>query len=107
MGISLLRGTTDTTLDSIRKGLEAYQADHPDAEIGYYRQNSVSVRIRIVDPSLRGLEREQRHAHFWKYFDETSEEAQSDITMLLLLAPDEVKRSFANVEFDDPVPSQL
>ena len=32
---------------------------------------------------------------------------QSDISTLLLLTPDETNASFANFEFDDPVPSKL
>ena len=41
----------------------------------------------------------------WNYFDSLSDEIQSDISMLVLLTPSEVKKSFANMEFEDPVPS--
>ena len=30
-----------------------------------------------------------------------------EISLLLMFTPDEAKKSFANMEFDDPVPSPL
>jgi len=38
---------------------------------------------------------------------ELSEEVLSQISTVLLLAPEEVKKSFANFEFDDPIMSKL
>jgi hypothetical protein len=35
------------------------------------------------------------------------DEIQSDLSSLILLAPEETKKSFANLEFEDPIPSQL
>jgi len=32
---------------------------------------------------------------------------QNDISTVLLLTPDETKASFANLEFDEPIPSKL
>jgi hypothetical protein len=43
----------------------------------------------------------------WKYLGQLPEDVQSDISTLLLLAPEETKTSFANIEFDDPVPSEI
>lgn len=36
-----------------------------------------------------------------------SEDQQSEISLLLLLTPEEAEISFANDEFDNPIPSQL
>ena len=42
-----------------------------------------------------------------KDFQEFPEDVQSDISLLLLLTPDETKASMVNFEFDDPLPSRL
>jgi hypothetical protein len=51
--------------------------------------------------------RSERVDSVWKYFESLSDETGSDISMLVLLSPGEVKRSLGNLEFDDPVPSTL
>lgn len=107
MAIRISRGESDDILDRIKHVLQNYEHDHPEAEIELYRQNPVSVRVRIIDPSFAGMTRTQRSQLVWRYLDPLSEEEQSDISMLLLLTPQERTASFANVEFDDPVPSIL
>jgi stress-induced morphogen len=107
MSINIPRGGADETVERILKALAVYQKDHPQAQIDLYRQNSVSVRVRIIDPEFRGQEKPQRSRLVWKYLGQLQEDVQSDISTLLLLAPEETKMSFANFEFDDPVPSQL
>jgi hypothetical protein len=103
----VFRGNSDRIIQGLMKALEAYERDHPHADITLYRQNPVAVRIRIIDPDLAGLDKVQRHDRVWSYFDPLPERTVSDITVLLLLTPDEVKKSFANVDFEDPVPSGL
>lgn len=107
MAIHIPRGTSDEVIDKIIAVLQQYEADHPRAEIDLYRQNSVSVRVRIVDPDFAGHGKPQRSQRAWKYLGLLSEDVQSDISTVLLLTPDEKKASFANFEFDDPVPSKL
>jgi hypothetical protein len=108
MPITISRGLTDETLEAISAALRMYEASHtPPPRIDLYRQNSVSVRIRVVDSAFRGLDRAQRSALVWKYLDALTDDAQADISMLLLLTPEETERSFANFEFDDPIPSTL
>jgi hypothetical protein len=85
--------------------LTPYQEDHPQAEIVLYRQNSVSIRVRIIDPGFCGTTKHRRHTRAWRYLGKLPEETQSDISLLLLLTPDETTSSFANFEFDDPIPS--
>jgi hypothetical protein len=107
MAINIPRGKSDPLLDTIIAELENYQKNHGDAEIDIYRQNSVSVRVRIVDPDFANMNKPERNNEVWKYLEQLPDDVQSDISTLLLLTPDEKKESFANFEFDDPVPSEL
>src|SRR5437899_594362 len=52
-----VRGKSDDTLDAIMAALATYEAQHPRAKIEGYRQNSVSIRIRIIDPDFAGIGR--------------------------------------------------
>jgi hypothetical protein len=107
MAIRIPRGQPDEVIDKIVEALRAYEADHLRSEIDLYRQNSVSVRIRIIDPDFSGQNKPQRSQQAWRYLGRLSDDVQSDISTVLLLTPDEMKMSFANFEFDDPVPSKL
>jgi len=42
--------------------------DHSEARISLYRQNSVSVRVRIIDPSFEGKGKPERNDLVWHYF---------------------------------------
>ncbi len=107
MAINIPRGNSDEVIDKIVAALHAYETDHPQAQIDLYRQNSVSVRIRIIDPDFAGQGKPQRSTQAWQYLVDLPDEVQSDISTVLLLTPDEAKMSFANYEFDDPTPSKL
>jgi hypothetical protein len=107
MSVSINRGGTDEVLEQITSVLDRYEDKHPDSQIDLYRQNSVSVRIRIIDPRFAKMSVVDRHDSVWKYLDSLSEETQGDISMLVLLAPTELGRSMANLEFEDPVPSTI
>jgi hypothetical protein len=106
MGIRL-RSKDDSVLKQIVKELSAYQAAHPRAEIEVYRQNSVSVRVRIINPEFRKKSRAEREEEVWAVLNRLPEEAAAEISLLLLLTPDEVKNSLANLEFDNPIPSKI
>jgi stress-induced morphogen len=105
--MSEIRGQSDAALDAIAAAIEPYERAHADAEVVIYRQNSVSIRIRIIDPDFNGMERADRHDAIWGLFDGLSDDIQSQVTLLLLLTPEETSTSFANFEFDHPVPSGL
>jgi hypothetical protein len=107
MAINIPRGKTDAVLDRIIEVLRAYEQDHPQARIDLYRQNRVSVRIRIIDPDFAGTGKSERSQRAWTYLEKLDDDTQGDISTLLLLTPDETKMSFANFEFEDPVPSNL
>jgi hypothetical protein len=80
-----------------------YEAEHPDAQIDVYRHSPVSVRLRIIDPEFARRGKPDRSDQVWRYLERMPEEVQSDISTVLLLAPDETQTSFANFEFEDPV----
>lgn len=107
MSIRVFRGKSDEVIDQIISALRKYEKTHPDADIAVYRQNSVSVRVRIVDSEFATLDKVERNKLVWKYLETLPEDVQSDVSVLLLLTPEETKRSFANLEFEDPVPSNL
>lgn len=107
MPVSIPRGKADAEVESIAGALGKYQADHPEATIDVYRQSPYCIRIRIIDNDFKGQPHHERHATVWTYLDELDEDAQSDISMLLLLTPDEAPTSMGSMEFDDPVPSGL
>jgi stress-induced morphogen len=107
MSINITRGKTDAIINEIKKVLSSYEKDHPGATIDLYRQNTASVRVRIIDSDFGGMSKRERNDLIWKYLEPASEDSQSDISMLVLLTPDEVNKSVANLEFEDPVPSML
>ena len=107
MAINIPRGKPDEVINKISAVLRTYEADRPAAQIDLYRQNSVSVRIRIIDPNFVGQGKPQRSQEAWKYLGQLPDEIQSDISTVLLLTPEETQKSFANFEFDDPIPSKL
>lgn len=108
MPVSVVRGHRDRILDEIIRSLEAFAEDHPTAKVDVYRWNSVSVRVRIVDPAFSEFSKAERSRLIWrKYLIGLSDEAQSDISSMTLLTPEEAPRSIANLEFDDPSVSEI
>ncbi len=97
----------DAQIQQILDVLDQYKGDHPNAQIEARSQNSVSLRIRIIDPDFNGLDRVDREPSLWDILKTLPEEVFSNITMLLLLTPEETEGSLANQEFDDPIPSRL
>ncbi len=107
MAINIPRGATDPIVDQIVTALKSYEVDHPASQIDLYRYNPVSVRVRIIDPHFKKFDKVDQYEIVWRYLNELSEETQSDISTLILLAPDETKKSYSNLEFEDPLPSIL
>ncbi len=107
MTIKLRVKRPDPILRQIKNALGEYDIVHPNAEIEAYRQNSVSVRIRVLNPEFTGRTRAQREEEVWACLDKLPEEASAEISLLLLLTPEEAKNSIASIEFDDPIPSRL
>ena len=98
----------DTCVRAIREKLVAdYGPRHPHAQIDVKRYNSVSVRVRILDPDFARQNRTARDTAIWDILDTLPEETREEISMLILLTPEEAKTSLMNLEFEDPTPSRL
>ncbi len=105
--MATIRGKSDRVLKRIADELSTYESEHPGSAAELYRQNPAAVRIRIVDPSFKGLDRIERDDIVWRYLNKLPASARGDITVVLLLTPDELETSFANEDFEHPVPSML
>jgi len=97
----------DAVLKQIANALDGYKKAHPAAEIEAYRQNSVSVRVRVLNPAFAGMSRTEREEAVWAALDGLEDEAVAEISLLLLLTHEEAKASFASSDFDNPIPSKL
>lgn len=107
MAITIPRGKADSVINEIIQALDEYQAHHPRSQIDVYRYDPVSVRIRVIDPEFKRRSVPERHEAVWKYLRSVSDAAQGDVSTLVLVTPAEKKRSIANLEFEDPVPSDF
>ena len=88
--------------------LDAYEAAHPGAEAAIYRQNSASIRLRVIDRRFEGMTKSCRHAHVWEFLTtRVPEDTLADVSLVLTVAPAELRDSFANFEFERPIPSRL
>jgi hypothetical protein len=97
----------DVHVQQILDALTEYERIHPLAQIEGRRQNPVSIRLRIIDPDFQGMDRIAREPEIWKLLRKLPEEVFVNITMLLLLTPEEAEHSFASQEFDHPIPSRV
>lgn len=102
-----IRGDADEALANVRDSLLDYERQHPHAQIDIYRRNAISIRVRVIDPSFAGLGKPDRHDRIWEYLEKLPGEIPSDISMVVLLTPDEVPKSMGNMEFEDPTPSLI
>ena len=96
--------TTDPVVETILRVLDRYKLDHPRARVDAYRSNPASIRLRIVDPDFGEMSRTQRDDLIWTYLDALDDETVAEINLLILLAPEETKKSPANLEFENPSP---
>lgn len=105
MAVMVRTKKIDPVLKQIIKALEQYAEGHLNAKIDVYRHNNVSVRIRVLDSGFKGISRGQRDDDLWAILRELPDETVQDISLLILLTPAEAKKSFASMEFDDPIPT--
>jgi len=97
----------DVQVQEIYAALAPYQAAHPSAQIDVRRRHEVSIHIRVIDPDFRQMRRVAREDQFWPLLRQLPYETFANITILLLLTPEEAPRSMANLVFDNPVPESL
>jgi stress-induced morphogen len=72
-----------------------------------YRYNVASIRVRVIDSQFQGKSKVDRFDIVSSCLDELPEDIQTDITILLILTPEEIATSPMNVEFEYPSPSRL
>jgi len=105
---NVTRGPRDEVLERVLQVLNEYERLHPGAVASLYRQNSASIRIRIVDDRFSGWSRGKRHDYVWDLLaGRLAEEDIQEISVLLPLTRAEQGSSFLNFDFDDPLPSTL
>lgn len=92
----------------IEKPLRDHFPDFPPAHPPEaYWYNPAAIRVRFVHPRFRKLDRIQREEIVWPVPEENlPEETWWDISMILLFTPEELKKSFANREFEKPTPAR-
>ena len=98
-----LSAQPDGQVQQILDLLTAYERLHPQAQIEGRRHNPASIRLRTIDPDFQGMDRIARESAIWKLLHQLPEEVFVNITMLLLLTPEETAHSLASQEFDHPI----
>jgi stress-induced morphogen len=105
---TVARGTADQGVQAVLEALNAYESQFIGSSAAVYRQNPGTLRVRIVDDRFAGMPRSRRHDDVWKYLsDRVAEDVMTEISALTLLPKAELRSSLANLEFEDPIPSQL
>jgi stress-induced morphogen len=96
-------GTKDDYSEQILSLLrQTYLPSHPRAQVRAYRYNSASVRVRIIDPDFAGKDTAEREDMVWPILESLPGRILEDISVLLLLPPEEKDSSLLSLEFDDP-----
>jgi len=85
--------------------MNEYLSKHPLADIRVYRYNPAAIRVRIVDPDFAGMDLPNREQVIWPILEKLPEDVRLDVTVCLLITPEEQPRSMMNLEFEDPLPS--
>jgi hypothetical protein len=105
---TIVRGNADTEVQALKDALDAYEAEHPTAEASLYRQNIASIRLRVIDRRFEGMTKSRRHGDVWEFLAaRVPEDTLADVSLVLTVAPVELRDSFANFEFESPIPSKL
>ena len=96
----------DEYVDRIRAALEQLERDRPGAEASLYRALPGVIKARVVDDRFAGVDHYARHDDVFAYLrDHLDEDTMQELYILVLVAPDEMARSIANIDFEDSVPS--
>ncbi len=89
--------------------LRAHFPDHPKRYPPLaYRYNSACIRVRVVSKRFSGLDPVDRWDMVVPILKANLPEATwEDLSLILLMTPDEVKDSLANITFENPEPCRL
>lgn len=104
-----VRGKADPAVSAVKAAVERFSKRHPDVEGVVYRYNSGAIRLRIVTRAFERMDDVARYDKVWPFLEALDEDVVSQVSILLLLTPNEysAKQSMMNLEFDDPSPSRL
>lgn len=102
-----IRGNSDSVVDQVAACLKPFVDTHPKAVVEVYRQNQVSVRVRVIDPSFATMNRPERSRQVWPLLRTLPDEVLSEISFVILVPPEEKLTSMSSREFDDPIPSRF
>jgi stress-induced morphogen len=103
---TIVRGTTDKAVADLRAALDKYESLHPGSEASLYRQNPGSIRVRVIDDRFAGMSRSQRHDELWDFLShEVGDDVMGEVSVLLEFPRSELARSLANLDYEDPLPS--
>jgi stress-induced morphogen len=91
---------SDATVKAFYESLQPYIKEHSAAKVDVYRQNSGSVRIRVVDPDFQGVSMADRDQNLWPLVENLPEDVFSQLSLLLLLTPKEATDSFISRAFE-------
>jgi hypothetical protein len=101
MSTARSNGRRDAYSERIHRLLrDKYLPRHPRAEFAVYRASPANVHIRILDPDFRGVDIPERDDMAWEVLDELPDEVVSDISVVLLLPPEERDAYQLSREFD-------
>ena len=104
MNGKLHNGFVDPQLRAVVTMLFSYQVAHPNAQIDVRRRHGVLIRVRIIDPDFQGIFWADRDKQVWPLLQQLPSEIFDDISMVLLLTPEEAPTFGANIEFEHPLP---
>jgi len=97
-------GLAESHRNAILDVLSPYQVAHPYAQIDVRRRHGVFTGIRVIDPDFRGIFWTDRDEKIWPLLQQLPSEIFGDISMVLLLTPEEAPTFGANIEFENPLP---
>jgi stress-induced morphogen len=105
---TVLRGDQDEIVNHVKSVLDEYEKQYAGSVATLYRQNSASIRIRIVDDRFAGHSKGERHDEVWDFIaSRLDQDEMQDISVLLPLTSAELNSSLMNLEFDAPTRSRL
>jgi stress-induced morphogen len=105
---TITQGNSDAQVQALKAALDDYETQHSGADAALYRRNNGSIRLRVIDRRFAGMTKSRRHADVWDFLAaRVPEDTLADVSLVLAVAPAELHTSFANFEFDHPVPSRL
>jgi stress-induced morphogen len=103
---TIVRGDADAQVQALKTALDAYETENSGAEAALYRHNPGSIRVRVIGRGFEGMTKSRRHAHVWDFLAaRVPEDTMAEVSLLLTVAPAELRNSFVNFEFEDPIPS--